>query len=241
VKIPANGLDSKQEPGRFSFPRPLWIGLAAVVLIVVAIGLQFGLPAYRQQIAIQEIERLGGSVKLQPRGPKWLRSWVGDERMRSFDDVIEVSLAESNATDGTMRHVGRLTKVQSIWLDHTRVTDAGIAELKGLKDLELVSLNGTQVGDIGAIHFGSLRNLWILSLGRTKVTDTGVCEFRKLPRLKVLVLYGTDIGDSTIDCLKELTGLENLDLRATGMTNAGFDRLRNALPGCRIQPMFQFE
>jgi hypothetical protein len=62
------------DPRRVSIPlpRPLWIGLVAVVLAVVATGLQFGLPIYRQQAAIREIERAGGRVHVVPRGPAWL-------------------------------------------------------------------------------------------------------------------------------------------------------------------------
>ena len=41
---------------RFSIrlPRPLWIGLAAIVLVVVAVGLRVGVPIYRQQVALWE-------------------------------------------------------------------------------------------------------------------------------------------------------------------------------------------
>jgi len=40
-------------------PRLLWIGVAAVVLVVVALGLRIGLPIYRHQAAIHTIERIG--------------------------------------------------------------------------------------------------------------------------------------------------------------------------------------
>ena len=66
------------EPRKFSvqLPRPLWIGLTTVVLVVVAIGLRIGAPIYRQQVAIREIEVLDGSIRTEPTGPRWL-SYVG--------------------------------------------------------------------------------------------------------------------------------------------------------------------
>ena len=99
------------EPRRFaiSLPRPLWIGLATVVLIVVAVGLHFGVPIYRQHVVIREIERVGGNVETRPRGPKWLRERVGNERMKLFENVVQVSLATRPATDFTLDHVGCLT------------------------------------------------------------------------------------------------------------------------------------
>jgi len=43
------------ELGRFSIrlPRPLWIGLLAASLVVVAAGIQFVVPIWRQQAAIR--------------------------------------------------------------------------------------------------------------------------------------------------------------------------------------------
>lgn len=82
------------EPRRFALPlpRPLWIALATVVLIVVGLGLRFGLPIYRQQVAIREIERWGGSIDRKNGGPDWLRQLIGDERIEVFDRVDKVYL-----------------------------------------------------------------------------------------------------------------------------------------------------
>src|SRR5262245_55735931 len=58
-------------PMRFYLPRPLWFALAMAVLVVAAVGLRFGVPAYRQREAIREIERLGGLVGTEGV-PRWL-------------------------------------------------------------------------------------------------------------------------------------------------------------------------
>src|SRR5579872_5121252 len=73
-------------------PRPLWIGVATVVLIAVAVAMKFGFSIYRRHLATEEIERLRGYVETRPRGPKWLRAWAGEERMKPFDDPILVQL-----------------------------------------------------------------------------------------------------------------------------------------------------
>jgi len=62
------------EPRRFSIrlPRPLWIAMATFAVVVVTVGLRLGVPIYRQQVAVREIELLGGTVRTLPRGPEWL-------------------------------------------------------------------------------------------------------------------------------------------------------------------------
>src|SRR5262245_8096366 len=81
---------------RFSIrlPRPLWIGLATILLIVVAVGLHIGVPIYREQVAIREIERLGGYVQTEQGGPKWVRECIGDQRMKLFDRAIFVDVCD---------------------------------------------------------------------------------------------------------------------------------------------------
>src|SRR5437879_6523126 len=97
------------EPRRFSIrlPRPMWIGLATVLLIGAAIFVRVGLPIYRQHLAIREIERLGGYVETRPRGPEWLRDWVGNERFRLCEDVdlVRVDRPTVAVTEATLAHV----------------------------------------------------------------------------------------------------------------------------------------
>lgn len=66
-------------------PRPLWIGLAAVVLLVAVGGLRFGPQICRLQAAISEIEESEGWVETTRGGPDVLRRWIGDARMKVFD------------------------------------------------------------------------------------------------------------------------------------------------------------
>ena len=111
------------EPRRFSIdlPRPLWIGVATLAIFVVAVGLQFGLPIYRQQAAIQEIERIGGKVVTQDSCPEWLRAKLGDQRTRLFDEITKVRLDDTQATDVTLS-ICCLTTVEVVWLDNTRAS-----------------------------------------------------------------------------------------------------------------------
>jgi hypothetical protein len=167
-------------------PRPLWIGVATVALVVMSVGLLIGIPTYQQQTAIVEIARLGGQFETRPRGPEWLRRLAGEDRMKRFDDVVEVRLRDTQADNGTLALLGRLTALQRLWIANTRVTDAGLVHLKGLHRLQELSLAETQVTDAGLLQLKDLENLRWLYLGRTRVSSTGASELeRGVPGLRI--------------------------------------------------------
>ena len=85
-------------------PEPRWIFLSTIVLVVVGTGLRFGIPVYREQVAIREIEKLGGRVWTEPAGPAWLRERVGDERMGN-----RVKIHDNTGRYGTAQHIDRKT------------------------------------------------------------------------------------------------------------------------------------
>src|SRR5258708_40187401 len=71
---------------------PMSLRMFAGVLVALSAGraLLIGVPIYRQQVAIREIERVGGGYTTRPGGPAWLRSWIGDERVSVFASVRHV-------------------------------------------------------------------------------------------------------------------------------------------------------
>jgi len=133
-------------------PRPLWIGLATTVLIVVSLGLRVGLPMYRQHIAVAEVERLGGVVFTQPCGPEWLESLLYKIDQDLGDRLVIVSgvcLEGRPMTDESLDHLVWLSDLEELLLSHTEMTDARLARLKNLKNLKKVSLDQCPVTDAG--------------------------------------------------------------------------------------------
>jgi hypothetical protein len=188
------------EHRRFSIrlPRPLWFGLAAVVVVVAAIGLHVGLPIYRQQVAIREIKRLGGDVYTRPRGSKWLRDRVGHDRMKLIENVVEVYLNGTEATDDTLRQLPNLPCLENLALGNTHVTDAGLANLEHLRALKYLSLNETHVTDAGLSHLKRLAHLQSLDLDRTDVSDSGLENLQPLIKLETLNLHTIHVSDSGV-------------------------------------------
>lgn len=178
------------EPRRISIrlPQPLWIGLAVVVLIGSAIGLQLGLPIYRRHVAIREIERLGGGIYSEYDGPEWLRSWVHNRNRETkvFDKIFSVTFSDREITDSTLAYLKELPGLKSVDLDGTLITDAGLSHLKAVPELRELSLARTEVSDAGLIHLLAIRDLDGLFLVKTRVSKAGVREMKRAkPGLRI--------------------------------------------------------
>ncbi len=187
-------------------PRPLWTGLAAVVLTIVAGGLWIGVPIYRQRVAIREIERAGGNVVYMESGQDWLFRWLGDDGMSGLAEVAGVSLSETEFIDADLESIRVLNRIRRLNLRSTRVTDAGCRHLEVLVSLQELNLDDTKVSDAGLPHLERLKRLEYLSLERTRLTDEGLGRLKGLPHLR------------------------ELSLRETKATDAGVAELRRALP-----------
>ena len=58
--------------------------------------------------------------------------------------------------------------------------------VKGLTNLQTLHLEGTQITDAGLVHLKGMTNLHGLNLRETKVTDAGVAALQKvLPNCKI--------------------------------------------------------
>src|SRR5689334_12607874 len=109
-------MSSEPNPTFAGIPRPLWILLATVALVVAAIAVRVGI-ACRQTAAIQASERVAGHplawsgpvrwkpVKTAPGGPTWLRERLGDERMTLFDIPTSATFLSPGVHDGDLVHL----------------------------------------------------------------------------------------------------------------------------------------
>ena len=84
-------------------------------------------------------------------------------------------------------HLQGLSQLQELWLDNTKVTDAGLVHLQGLSQLQVLWLDDTKVTDAGLVHLQGLSQLQMLGLRNTKVTDQGVKKLQQaLPNCKIV-------------------------------------------------------
>jgi Leucine-rich repeat (LRR) protein len=207
------------EPKSRRIPKPIWFGVVAVLMVVLSVFLSVWLPYHREQVAIREIERLGGRVFTEwdwddpewiEDGPEWLRKIFNDGWLSWFD------------------------RVRNVWLNETQVSDEGLKHLSGLTSLQKLWLQNTQISDEGLKHLNSMSNLIWLYLDNTQVSDEGLKSLTSLANLSWLALNDTQISNEGLKHLSDLTNLEILELQNTQVTDEGVKELQKALPGCRI-------
>src|SRR5262245_12750809 len=126
--------------------------------------------------------------------------------------VVGVYLNWTRITDAGLKPLKELNHLRSLELCATQVTDEGIKELKGLKRLQRLDLSGTKITDAGLKELKELKSLQGLDLGYTQVTDAGLKQLKALNNLQNLDLNGTKITDAGLMELTELKTLRSLNL-----------------------------
>jgi Leucine-rich repeat (LRR) protein len=256
-----------------SWRRFLRFSLRELIVFVIVVGVGLGWivrQAHVQRDAVAAIEGAGGAVRYdwefnngkdlpggKPRAPRWLVNLIGVDYFghvtaavahhmsaRTSHAVIaqvgrltrlqSLNLHDSSITDLGLVHLKGLTNLSVVLLYRTQVSDAGLVHLKGLTNLSYLSLDGTQVSDAGLVHVKRLTNLSSLSLERTQISDAGLVHLQGLTNLIALSLERTQVSDAGLVHLKGLTNLSVLLLECTQVTDAGVNELKRALPSLRI-------
>src|SRR5262249_17403433 len=138
------------EPRRFSIqsPRLSWIGVAAAVLVVIAMGVELGVPIYRQQRAMAAIRdvtsrrprhhgvivELNGStvtfsvppveeeLEFCEIGPPGLTELLGESAF--WNRLTAVNLAMCKIEDSELALLRQFPSVERVVLYHSSVSDA---------------------------------------------------------------------------------------------------------------------
>lgn len=119
--------------------------------------------------------------------------------------------------------------------DVGHIGDDGVAHLRDLKNLRALTILGSRIGNEGLRHLSSLGRLERLELEgyNLEITDEGMPHLGNLPKLGVLGLGAARVTDAGLVPLKRLKGLRSLSIAGSGITEAGFQDLREAVPGLK--------
>lgn len=184
--------------------------------------------AYNHFPSIQEIPK---TEKLAYRGP--LISGATLAVLKGAKNLRTLELEGCRLTDDDLEHLQPLRNLESLTIRNIPITDEGLRALTGLTKLRELNLNHTKVEGTGA---GALPPGVVgLNLVFSEVTEQGVAAIAKRISLERLFLGGPQITDAAVDDLATMTSLRYLFLSETAIGAAGGDRLRQALPNCRIE------
>jgi len=116
VPIPIPKTEMLPRPRR-RIPISLQIFGAILLLLGTVSAISFGVPAYKQQVAIQGIERAGGSVVTSFRGPLWVRRWIGDSWIRPFESIDRADIVFSETLDADLKHFPEIRPLPELYIE----------------------------------------------------------------------------------------------------------------------------
>ncbi|MCH7703023.1 MAG: hypothetical protein IID37_15175 [Planctomycetes bacterium] len=209
------------------------------LLTLRTLGLLMRVPFAEEEFAGVEPTAV---VKDEDRDWTPLIKLVAERRRVGVDQITvdslmaetELDLSHSTIPDPVWPLIGALSKLASLNLNGTQVTDAAVGHLTGLAGLQDLSLQNTQVRDAGLAQLKGLAGLQQLWLNHTPVTDAGLAHLKGLAGLRTLGLNDTQVTDAGLAHLKGLAGLQTLWVNDTQVTDAGLAELKKALPNCTV-------
>lgn len=136
---------------------------------------------------------------------------AGAERLAKFSQLQRVCLKRTRVSDRGLRALASLP-LHHLWLDETRVTDAGLAHLREHTTLDTLRFCNTAVSDEGVGHLATIPHLSDLGLDNTRLTDAGAKELARCKGLTQLWVAGNHLSPEVIERLKE--ALPNCDVVA---------------------------
>ncbi len=262
---------SLETPGRHSLRRYLHLSLRSLLVVILVAGIWLGWlvrSARIQREAVAAIERTGGKVMYdwqwtdgryhqngRPWAPKWLidrvgiddfhhvswvvfSRWASDAEMAQLGNLTRVDtliLDPSNVSDRALAHLDRLTSLRWLTISSSACsTDTRIMPLKPLTRLRGLNLDHTDVTDAGLAHLKRLNGLELLGLDGAAITDAGLSHLGGLTNLHHLSLIGTKVSDAGLARLHPLTNLVQLRIKGTKVTDDGVAELQKAMPNLRI-------
>lgn len=143
--------------------------------------------------------------------------------LAKLPSLRELVLDVNKSGDGIANLAG--TRLETLSLMSTGLTDAGAAHLAGIKGLRTLRVWNNAITDAAMPHIGKLADLETLYIDRTLVTDVGIKALAGNLKLRTLWMSTTATGDAAVDTLVKLPSLTTLHMNGTGLTDAGLARL----------------
>lgn len=157
---------------------------------------------------------------------------VDDETLQHVGCLYRLgtlNLANCNIADRQLQFVTDLPNLTTLVLTGTPITDNGLVHLRAIP-VEALYLNATRISDAGLDHLAGLHSVKILDLSNTSLTNAGVAKLRPLIGVTWLLLSGTAITDAAIEDFAAMPNLTRLTISHTAVTPAAVNKLKNLLP-----------
>jgi hypothetical protein len=187
------------------------------------------------------VQSVGGFVDLQIEGQRSERR-IGAKQVLPVDAfrIVGVNLyLNDNADDTGMTNLKGLTAIRSLnihgakRISNTGLQNAGLENMQSLQDLGPVA-NGVDERILEKVV--KLTNLRVLTLDGLRPSNNALQQLGGLKKLETLSLSFTSVTDAGLEQLYGLTNLKSVRLlNANNVTTDGVNKLRGALPKCKVE------
>ncbi|MCD6026275.1 MAG: hypothetical protein K0R08_794 [Solimicrobium sp.] len=164
-------------------------------------------------------------IKMDRGEKKWFQIFCDEVSKNENIRNIKLDLHFTFFENADLVHLAKLTKLQSLKLDRTLITDQGLGNLSLLTNLRELGLHCTKITDEGLVNLAPLINLRALDLYAANVTDKGLGNLALLINLRHLNLIATKVTDEGLENLAQLINLRDLRLMGTKVTDKGLIKL----------------
>ena len=154
--------------------------------------------------------------------------------LRHLPNLEELDVGTCPTSGGGFENLSRLPKLKQLLFDGPP-SPAAIRCVSQCPQLEKLSLQGG-IAHEDALQFlcdmQGLRDLRVYM--RNPVGATGLKHSAQIALLETLILNPTSATDEELQVLAALSKLKSLYVRGPSLTKAGIDRLKEAMPNCKI-------
>ncbi len=144
----------------------------------------------------------------------------------------EIDLTGSPVDPSVAESLQTLSHLQTLKLDATAAGDGAVHAVSSLP-LETLSLQGTPLTDAGLEEIGRIQTLKSLDVGRTQVTGVGFRALKKLDLVKLNASV-TRFGVEGLINLRGMKSLEELHLFSAGIVEQPKAKVFGTMPNLRI-------
>jgi len=151
---------------------------------------------------------------------------VGLSHIVPLSKLRSLQLNFSNVSETALASLASLSRLESLVLSHAPITPNVASALSRLTSLKKLHLYESTLTDVGLERLAALPNIEDVSLSNSKITGAGLSRCSSWP-LKKLDLSSLDVYDDDLACLTAWPALEKLDLSWTQITSRGLEHLKS--------------
>jgi len=188
-----------------------------------------------EEIAVRErVKQLGGTCRKNPVG-KIIGIVIENNELTVDDmwliakliDLESIRITGPSVNDKYVEAMSGLTRLKSVDIENSNITDKSLEILKALPDIDTLSLRrNLGFTDHAVALFAEFPKLHTLKILYNGFSPTSLFGLKNLTAVRVLDLRGLQVGNDTLMFIAKLENLEEIHIRSGSVANTGVAQLK---------------